>query len=76
MNILPPNYQGSSNVRVEIYTTAFRKVEDMTFDSIPSGMAVVVPLTGRGGNPLANGIYYVVVTTNAGRTIGKLLILR
>jgi hypothetical protein len=25
---------------------------------------------------LANGLYYVVVTTNAGRSIGKMLILR
>ena len=48
----------------------------MTFDSIPAGTAVVVPLTGRGGNPLANGIYYVVVTTNAGKATGKLLVLR
>jgi hypothetical protein len=76
VNILPPSYIGTSNVRVEIYTTAFRKVEDMTFDSIPAGTAVVVPLTGRGGNPLANGIYYLVVTTNAGKVTGKLLVLR
>jgi hypothetical protein len=33
-------------------------------------------LVGRSGNPLANGIYYVVVTTKAGRATGKLLILR
>jgi hypothetical protein len=33
-------------------------------------------LTGRGGAPLANGLYYVVVTTKAGRAVGKLLILK
>jgi rhamnogalacturonan endolyase len=76
VNFLPPTYSGISNVRVEIYTVAFRKVLDETFDAIPSGKAVVVHLTGRGGNPLANGVYYVVVTTNTGRVTGKLLVLR
>jgi hypothetical protein len=76
VNILPPSYVGYSNVRVEIFTINFRKVQDTTFDSVPTGTAVVVSLTGRGGNPLANGLYYVVVTTNSGRAIGKLLVLR
>jgi hypothetical protein len=76
VQILPPPYMGLSNVRVEVYTLAFRKVKDETFDSIPSGTAVTLTLTGRGGNNLANGIYYVVVTTHSGRTIGKLLVLR
>jgi hypothetical protein len=35
-----------------------------------------VSLTGWGGHFLANGLYYVVVTTNNGRAIGKLLVLR
>jgi hypothetical protein len=76
VQILPPTYLKSSNVRVEIYTSAYRKVKDETFDSVPSGRAVVVSLTGRGGKPLANGVYYVVVTTSTGRATGKLLILR
>lgn len=76
VNILPPPYTGTSNVRVEIYTVSFRKVLDKSYDSVTSGTAVVVTLTGTGGDPLANGVYYVVVMTNAGRTIGKLLVLR
>jgi O-glycosyl hydrolase len=76
VNILPPSYTGISNVRVEIYTLAFRKVQDHTYDSVPSGTALTVPLTGRSGNYLANGVYYVVVTVNGQRTIGKLLVLR
>jgi hypothetical protein len=28
------------------------------------------------GNPLSDGLYYVVVTVNGKRTIGKLLLLR
>ena len=76
VEILPPVYPGTSNVRIEIYTNAFRKVQDKTFTSVPSGTAITVSLTGKGGNPLANGIYYVVVTTSSGRATGKLLILR
>jgi hypothetical protein len=76
VNVLPPPYLGYSKVRVEIFTVNFRKVQDTTFDSVPSGTAVVVSLTGWGGHFLANGLYYVVVTTNNGRAIGKLLVLR
>ncbi len=76
VQVLPPPYMGVANVRVEIFTLAFRKVQDTIFDSIPSGTAVTVNLTGRGGNPLANGIYYAVVTVHEQRSIGKLLILR
>jgi hypothetical protein len=76
VNVLPPPYLGVSNVRVEIFTVNFRKVKDETFYNVPSGTAVTVGLTGWGGNNLANGIYYVVVTTNSAKTIGKLLVLR
>ncbi len=76
VNVLPPPYLGISNVRVEIFTVNFRKVKDETFYNVPSGTAVTVSLTGWGWNYLANGVYYVVVTTNSGKTIGKLLILK
>jgi len=51
-------------------------VVERTFSSIPSGTAVTLTLTDRWGTPLASGMYYAVVTTNAGRSIGKLLIFR
>jgi len=76
VNVLPPAYTGFSDVRVEIFTAAFRKVQDRTFTNIPSGTAVPLTLTDRWGSPLASGIYYVVVTTFKGRSIGKLLVLR
>jgi hypothetical protein len=76
VNLLPANYAGISNVKVEIFTLNFRLVLEKNFSSIPSGQAVPIPLLGRGGNPLSNGLYYVVVTTNGGRVVGKLLILR
>ena len=76
VNVLPPAYMGSSNVRVEIFTVAFRKVQDRTFTNIASGQAVTITLTDRWGSPLASGVYYIVVTTSKGRSIGKLLIQR
>ena len=63
-------------MRVELYTLAFRKVQDHTYPPMASGIAITLTLTGRSGNPLANGVYYVVVTVNGRHTIGKLLVVR
>jgi hypothetical protein len=76
VNILPPFFNGNSNVRVEIYTLSFRKVQDTTYTSQTSGTAIPLSLTGKSGNPLSNGVYYVVVTTSSGRAVGKLLVIR
>jgi hypothetical protein len=65
-----------SAVKVQIFTTAFRKVQEKNYPSQPVGVPVSLDLTDRGGVPLASGLYYVVVTMPQGRTIGKLLILR
>jgi hypothetical protein len=67
---------GIQTVRVEIYTLAFRKVQDHSYGPMPSGTPIPIQLTGPSGNPLANGVYYVVVTTSSGRAVGKLLVLR
>jgi len=63
-------------VKVELFTTAFRKVLQSDFDNIPTGTKVSIDLNDNWGRPLASGIYYVVVTTGQSRSIGKLLILR
>ena len=76
VQILPPAYNGVYSVRVELYTLAFRKVQDHTYPPMPSGTDITLTLTGKSGNPLANGVYYVVVTVNSHRSIGKLLVLR
>ncbi len=64
------------DVQVELFTVAFRKVQDQTFSQTPVGEDVVVKMDDRWGNPLASGLYYVVVTTPQGRTVTKLLLLR
>jgi hypothetical protein len=76
VQILPPYYTGIQNVRVEIYTLAFRKVHDNTYGPMASGTPITISLTGRDGNPLSDGVYYVVVSVDGTRTIGKLLVLR
>ena len=76
VNVLPPSYTDSQDVRVEIFTLSFRKVLDTAIPNTPSGTAVTVILDDRWGKPLADGLYYVVVTVNGGHSVGKLLILR
>jgi hypothetical protein len=76
VKVRPPAYYGLSDVRVKIFTLAFRKVQDNTYRQLPSGTDVSLSLTDKWGKPLASGLYYVVVQTSQGRSIGKLLILR
>jgi hypothetical protein len=76
VNVLPPVYSGVSDVQVEIFTLAFREVQDEIFRSVPSGVAVRVELTDHRGTPLANGLYYIVVIVDGHRSIGKLLVIR
>ncbi len=65
-----------ADVKVQIFTTAFRKVQEKNYPSQPVGIPVSITLNDREGTPLASGLYYVVVITPQGRSIGKLLILR
>jgi hypothetical protein len=76
VDILLPPYTGLENIRVEIFTLSFRKVVDKTYFGVGGGTPVVVVLTGSSGRPLANGIFYVVVTVGGHRSIEKLMILR
>ncbi len=76
ISIRLPNYLGLADIPVKIYTTAFRLVDKFTANQMAGGSDVSLPLTDQGGTRLANGLYYVVVTTPLGRSIEKLLILR
>jgi len=51
-------------------------VQEETFINPPLGTPLAVPLTDKAGVALASGLYYVVVTTNSGRYVGKLIVLR
>jgi hypothetical protein len=70
------NLASTANVRVQIFTTAFRKVVDETIPDVPAGTSKLpVTLVDREGRPLANGLYYVVITANGKHWVLKLLIL-
>ncbi len=70
-----PNYPGVGKVTVQVFTTAFRTVKEFSVTQA-GGSVVSLPLSDQRGSPLANGLYYVAVTTPNGRSIMKLLILR
>jgi hypothetical protein len=68
---------GASLVRIEIFTLSFRKINEIDLTNAPAGITdVAYNLTDRKGSPLANGLYYVIVTDPHGRAIGKLLVTR
>ncbi|HTC20898.1 MAG TPA: T9SS type A sorting domain-containing protein, partial [bacterium] len=73
---LNPGLTSASNVSIEIFTVAFRKVAVLNDANVQPGAVLPVPLVDKTGTPLASGLYYLVVQTNQGRTIVKLLILR
>lgn len=67
----------TSQATISVYTTAFRRVNEINLPALPAGATdVALPLTDRWGKPLANGLYYVVVQTSQGRFITRLLVLR
>ena len=67
----------SSWVHIEIFTTAFRKVNQVDLSNLSAGAQLVsIPLTDNHGSPLANGVYYIVVVNQQGRAVGKLLIIK
>lgn len=78
--------EGIGNVKVDIFTTAFRKVQEANFSNVPLGVmgsGVTIYMTDKSGNQLASGVYYVVVTVTPvsggakyERLVGKLLLLR
>jgi hypothetical protein len=66
----------SSDVKLRIFTTAFRKVLTLNLGALPAGSQTIsVPLTNDHGQALANGIYYIEISDSQGRAIGKLMIL-
>jgi hypothetical protein len=75
VDVMPAVYTGSSTITVEIFTTAFRKVQSNDYPAQTYG-PVKVNMTDTWGNPLASGLYYVVVTTNQGKSVAKLMLLR
>jgi hypothetical protein len=67
----------SADVKIRLFTTAFRKIKTVDLGPLPAGAAdPVISLTDEQGRPLANGLYYVEVSDSQGSAIGKLMVLR
>jgi hypothetical protein len=65
------------NVSIKLFTTAFRKVNETSFSTLAVGTVTLpIELKDKSGTALADGIYYLIVSTPQGRSIKKLLILR
>ena len=74
VTIYVPGVNGE--VTVQVFTTAFRMVESEQAQVTPNSADVPLTLSDSSGVPLANGLYYVVVTTPKARTVLKMIILR
>ena len=61
---------------IQVFTVGYRKVRQEEWKGLPRDTAVELELKDGEGIQLANGLYYVVVTTGPGRSVGKLMILR
>jgi len=62
-------------VAIKVYTTAFRKIYERDFKYVPAGF-FTFSFDNFPGSAVANGLYYVAVSTPSNRWIDKLLILR
>ncbi len=81
--------QATDTVQLQVFTLAFRSVQDITVTSLSPNVTastvtgvsaktwkIQIPASDKWGSPLASGLYYVVITANGKKTIGKMLILR
>lgn len=66
----------TSDVKLQVFTLAYRKVEEQEFPKQSNLSQIPVLLKDTWGNNLANGLYYVVANTNQGQFIAKLLVLK
>jgi hypothetical protein len=67
--------QPTAKLTLSVFTTAYRKVNEVQYKNLPAGTVdLSFDPVDRNGVPLANGLYYLVVKTGAGQSIGKLII--
>jgi uncharacterized repeat protein (TIGR01451 family) len=80
VQVLIPLGQDAGEVKVQVFTTAYRKVLEKSLGSMKAGTGSSnvrsLELRDLKGKKLANGVYYLVVATHQGKAIGKFLIVR
>jgi hypothetical protein len=67
---------GTSEGKIQIFTTAFRKVLEIPVHAQNGGTDLSFELKDSKGNLLASGLYYIVLINDQGKQILKLLVLR
>ena len=65
-----------SDVRVRVYTTAFRLVNSLSFENVQPGQDVDIPLTNKWGSALASGVYYLSVNAGGKHWTVKFMVIR
>ena len=65
-----------SDVKVQVYTLSFRKIEEFTVPHVAAGGDVVLELADKWNSALSNGLYYVRVTTAERTSTLKLLVIK
>jgi len=69
--------RAGDEVRIQLFTTAYRKISETVLTSLPMGVTPVsVALRDMKGRTLSNGIYYIRVLSGGTVSIGKLVVLR
>lgn len=71
-----PGLISSTTIKVEVFTLAFRKVQEKTETISPASPWIVVQPVDKANTTLSNGLYYVVLNTPSKRIVLKLLVLR
>lgn len=67
---------GNVSVKISIYTLVFRKVREESLGGVIASSGIVLNLADQWGNPLANGLYYLVIEAEGNRWTEKLMVLR
>jgi len=69
--------RAGDEVRIQLFTTAYRKISETTLTTLPVGVTPVsVVLRDKKGGALSNGVYYLRIITPQGVGIGKMIILK
>jgi hypothetical protein len=71
---LPQAYGAPSDVQVQVYTPAFKLVLTKNYPSVQPGTSLSLDLVDDWGEPLAGGLYYLVVTVQGKRGTAKLVV--
>jgi hypothetical protein len=65
----------ASNIKVKILTVSFREVQTQQTTQL-MGDQLTVQMVDKSGTPLANGLYYFVISSNGIQWTNKVLVLR